>query len=287
MPELNSPAPSVIGRDSVEPANPPRIGCVKYLNARPLIRGWPGHVEFDHPSSLCQRLARGDVDLALVSSFEFLRNPIYRIVDDVSISSSGPVYSVIVAHQGKISEVEEIELDPAAETSVNLLRCLLADLALPARLVSTTTSPISKRRARLLIGDQAIRFRQKYAQDFHFWDLGEQWASGARGIDLPFVYALWLIRPGVVDAGTIAKSLRALRDENLAKIDNLIAEEKEFDHEFCALYYAEHLRFNFGEREKEGLREFQRLCQRHGLLPKEAQSRTAALRRDVIEFDLV
>jgi predicted solute-binding protein len=274
----------VVGRDSVEPANPPRIGCVKYLNARPLIRGWPGHVEFGHPSSLCQRLARGDVDLALVSSFEFLRNPIYRIVDDVSISSAGPVYSVIVAHQGKISEVEEIELDPAAETSVSLLRCLLADLTLPVRLVSTTTSPISKRRARLLIGDQAIRFRQKHAQDFHFWDLGEQWA---RLIELPFVYALWLIRPEVIDAGTIAKGLRALRDENLAKIDNLIAEEKKFDHEFCALYYGKHLRFSLGVKEKEGLKEFERLCQNHGFLPKQAQSRTAAARRDIVELDLV
>src|SRR6266581_7341795 len=130
-----------------------RVGCVKYLNARPLISGWPGHVEFDHPSSLCQRLARGDVDLALVSSFEFLRNPIYRIVDDLSISSAGPVYSVIVAHQGKISEVEEIELDPAAETSGNLLRCLLAKLNLAPRFIHSSTSQITARRARLLIGD--------------------------------------------------------------------------------------------------------------------------------------
>jgi predicted solute-binding protein len=55
-----------------------RIGCVKYLNARPLIRGWPDNVAFDHPSALCQRLAKGQFDVALVSSFEFLRNPIYR-----------------------------------------------------------------------------------------------------------------------------------------------------------------------------------------------------------------
>ncbi len=263
-----------------------RIGCVKYLNARPLIHGWPGQVEFDHPSSLCQRLARGDVDLALVSSVEFLRNPIYRIVDDVSISSAGPVYSVIVAHQGEISQVEEIELDPAAETSVNLLRCLLAELNVNPRFVPKSTASIPERRARLLIGDQAIRFRQKHKEDFHFWDLGEQWASRRRGIDLPFVYALWLIRPEVVDPGTIAKGLRVLRDENLAKIDNLIAEEKEFDHEFCARYYGKHLRFSLGGKEKEGLREFQRLCQEHGLLPKEAQSTITATRRD-IEFNLV
>ena len=257
MPKLNLPAPSVVGRDSVEPTNLPRIGCVKYLNARPLIRGWPGHVEFDHPSSLCQRLARGDVDLALVSSFEFLRNPIYRIVDDVSISSAGLVYSVIVAHQGEISDVEEIELDPAAETSVNLLRCLLAELKLNPRLARASTSASDDQRARLLIGDQAIRFRQKHRDDFRFWDLGEQWK---KIIDLPFVYALWLIRPEVADAKTIADHLRILRDENLANIDSLIAEESEFDRDFCQRYYRENLRFSFGEREKNGLRQFHKRC---------------------------
>src|ERR1041385_3117568 len=111
-----------------------RIGCVKYLNARPLIRGWPGDVEFDHPSALCQRLAKGQLDVALVSSFEFLRNPIYRIVDDVSVSSDGPVYSVVIAHRGEISEIKEIELDPASQTGVNLLRCLLTEFELSPRL---------------------------------------------------------------------------------------------------------------------------------------------------------
>ena len=82
---------------------PLRISCVKYLNARPLIYGWPGEVVLDHPASLCAQLAKGAFDVALVSSFEFLCNPIYRIVDGISISSDGPVYSVIVAHHGEIS----------------------------------------------------------------------------------------------------------------------------------------------------------------------------------------
>ncbi len=250
-----------------------RIGCVKYLNARPLIRGWPGQVDFDHPSTLCKRLASGELNIALVSSFEFLRNPIYRIVDDVSISSAGPVYSVIVAHQGQISDIDEIELDPAAETSTNLLRCLLAKLKLAPRFVRASTSSITDRRARLLIGDQAIQFRQKHATEFHFWDLGEEWKNI---VDLPFVYAFWLIRPEVVEAKRIASRLRKLRDQNLASIDNLIAEEKDFDHDFCCRYYRENLRFRFGKREREGLRIFQKLCEKHDLIQK----------RDV-EFELV
>ena len=246
--------------------DPLRIGRVKYLNARPLIRGWPGEVILDHPAALCTQLARGDLDVALVSSFEFLRNPIYRIVDHVSISSAGPVYSVVVAHRGEISEIDEIEIDPAAETSGNLLRCLLAEMNLHPRFVRTSTSSVrAPDTARLFIGDQAIRFRKQHADEFRFWDLGEQW-DGLIG--LPFVYALWLVRPEVANAKNIADRLRTLRDQNLASIDKLISDEKDFDHEFCARYYGRHLRFNFGDKEKEGLRAFQQLCQKHGLLPK-------------------
>jgi chorismate dehydratase len=244
---------------------PLRIGCVKYLNARPLIHGWPTDVVLDHPSALCARLSRGELDVALVSSFEFLRNPIYRIVDGISISSDGPVYSVVLVHIGELSDVEQIELDPAAETSGNLLRCLLAELKRQPRFVATSTSSPAKRTARLLIGDQAIRFRQEHANQFQFWDLGEQWKKLA---GLPFVYALWLVRPEVTDPKSIADRLRAVRDKNLANIDKLIADEKEFDRSFCDRYYREHLRFSFGEREKKGLRAFHQLCQKHGLLPK-------------------
>jgi len=253
-----------------------RIGCVKYLNARPLIRGWPGEVDFDHPLALCERLANGQSDVALVSSFEFLRNPIYRIVDDVSISSDGSVYSVVVAHHGNVSEIKEIELDPASQTAVNLLRCLLAELELNPRLIrgvlgsagcqpAIASSLPATHRARLLIGDQAIRFRESHAGEFRFWDLGEQWK---KLVGLPFVYALWLVRPEVADAKTIANRLRALRNENLANLDELILAETEFDHQFCARYYREHLRFSFGEEEKEGLRTFSKLCAKHGLLEK-------------------
>ncbi|HEX4637875.1 MAG TPA: menaquinone biosynthesis protein [Chthoniobacterales bacterium] len=248
-----------------------RLGCVKYLNARPLIHGWPGEVVLDHPSALCAQLARGELDVALVSSFEFLRNPIYKIVDNISIASDGPVYSVVVAHRGKISEVKEIELDPAAETSGNLLRCLLAELAVEARVLTRTekmrlgTAATTPKTARLLIGDQAIRFRQERADEFEFWDLGEQWKKLT---GLPFVYALWLVRPEIVDPKSVADRLRALRDQNLAKLDDLIATQNEFDSAFCHGYYRENLRFSFGEREKEGLRKFSELCQKHELLPK-------------------
>jgi predicted solute-binding protein len=285
-----------------------RIGCVQYLNALPLICGWPGEVEFDHPSALCERLANGELDVALVSSFEFLRNPIYRIIDDVSISSDGPVYSVVVAHRDEISRIDEIELDPASETAVNLLRCLLGELGLSPHLKQRSTGILPVRPAgsspavvksgsaapaQLLIGDQAIHFRESYADEFQFWDLGEQWN---KLIGLPFVYALWLIRPEVVAPKQIADRLRGFRNENLGRLDELIADavarvglsrrsskakaddpgHPEITRQFLSAYYHEHLRFSFGKAEKEGLRTFARLCAKCGLLSSGG-----------IEFDLV
>jgi len=248
-----------------------RIGCVKYLNARPLIRGWAGDIEFDHPSALCQRLAKGELDIALVSSFEFLRNPIYRIVDGVSISSDGPVYSVVVAHRGEFSKIAEIERDPASETAVNLLRCLLAELGLTARFTSAGSGSTGLSDARLIIGDQAIMFRHSQADAFQFWDLGEQWKILTR---LPFVYALWLIRPEVSDAKSIAQRLRQLRDQNLADVPGVVADaannKQAITQEFLDCYYREYLRFSFGTREKKGLKTFADLCAKHGVLPKRA-----------------
>ena len=162
-------------------------------------------------------------------------------------------------------------LAPRVQRSTDILSVGPADVS-PA-----VAKAISSRCARLLIGDQAIRFRQRHAAEFNFWDLGEQWN---KVVGLPFVYALWLIRPEVRDFKSVANRLRALRDENLANLDQLIAEvvaprirgdpghRKEFDPQFYGRYYREHLRFSFGEKEKEGLRTFANLCAKHGLLPK-------------------
>src|SRR5437762_5149804 len=248
-----------------------RIGCVKYLNARPLIHGWSGAVDFDHPAALCRKLERGDIDVALVSSLEYLRRPIYRIIDGVSISARGAVYSVIVAHNEDLSRAEEIDIDPASETSVALLRCLLRQRGFNPRLRVRNTDLQSVRPAdnmsagrtgqlpvfRLLIGDQAIRFRAEHGEGYHYWDLAETWTKLT---SLPFAFAFWLIRPEIKNAKEIADKLRALRDHNVASIDELALSQSEVSPKFCRKYYREHLFFDFGEREKAGLREFHRRC---------------------------
>lgn len=245
-----------------------RIGCVQYLNALPLLHGWQGDVEFDHPSALCRRLAAGELDVALVSSFEYLRAPQYSIVDGVGIGADGPVYSVFVAHRAPIEKVRAITIDPASATSVNLLRVMLAERNLPARLVDADGD------AQLLIGDQAIAFRMQHGDAISYWDLAEQWKLLT---GLPFVFALWLIRPEVpaAEAAAIADALRNRRTSNLSRIPELseliskresrMATQKP---EFLSFYFEKCLRFQFAAREKEGLIMFRALCEKHGILSR-------------------
>ena len=187
-----------------------RLGCVKYLNAQPLIHGWSGDVHFDHPSALCRQLAAGQLDVALVSSFEYLRHPIYSIVDRLAIASDGPVFSVILAHLGPIEALREVVVDPASETSVNLLHCLLHERSVTARFVRQ--GEISAERGLLLIGDQAIRFRQQAGGEHRFLDLGAEWKAQMK---MPFVYALWLIHPDFAEKKEIAEAQARLRSSAL------------------------------------------------------------------------
>ena len=110
---------------------------------------------------------------------------------------------------------------------------------------------------RLLIGDQAIRFRAEHGARYRYWDLAETWKKMT---SLPFAFAFWLIRPEIENAKEIADKLRALRDHNVASIDELALSQSEVSPTFCRKYYREHLFFDFGEREKAGLREFHRRC---------------------------
>jgi chorismate dehydratase len=246
----------------VQPVDSLRLGCVRYLNALPLIHGWPGPVRFDHPSALCRELGAGQLDVALVSSFEYLRNPVYSVVDRVAIASRGSVYSVVLAYLDSVEALQEIVVDPASVTSVNLLRCLLGERAVPARFVSG--GHLSSTRGRLLIGDQAIRFREEADEQVQFLDLGAAWTDR---VGLPFVYALWLIQPEFPRAKEVADALRSLARQNLENLGALIAKQPHSQRSFCELYFRKCLRFAFEEEEKQGFQKFAELCEKHGVLP--------------------
>lgn len=236
-----------------------RIGCVQYLNAKPLIWTYPGEITFEHPSRLAEMLARGELDVALVPTFEALRSRDFLIVDGASIASRGSVYSVFLAYRGCLKGVKSIALDPASLTSVHLLRVLLAEFhGLQPDYLSGGAAE-----AQLLIGNQAIAFRQKHGADFHYLDLGEEWL---RCTGLPFVFAVWLVRSEVQHVQVVAENLRALKCDGMKRIGEIAQSQRNFTPDFAKTYLTEHIRFELGAEEKMGMKKFCELLMRHGFI---------------------
>lgn len=240
-----------------------RVGCVQYLNSKPLIHGCDAPVRFDHPSGLARDLVAGDLDVALVPVFEALLHPPWLAVDDVAIACDGPVFSVFLAHREPLTEVRTIALDPASRTSVNLLRVLFAEF-LGQRFDAMPLAAAAPDDARLLIGNQAIDFRTEHPGGWQFLDLGEEWK---RHTGLPFVFALWLMRPDLANADAIARELRAIKADGCAHRAEIAANDSEHGRDLAWRYLTEHIRFNLGLREKDGLARYRDLLEKLALIP--------------------
>jgi chorismate dehydratase len=236
-----------------------RIGCVKYLNSRPLICAYDGPVVFDHPSSLAKMLAAGELDAALVPVFEAVRDPYYRIVDDVAVGCDGPVFSVFLAYRGELRDVRSVGLDPASMSSANLLRVLLSEFH------GVRPEFGASGDARLLIGNQAIEFRQaeEGRSEWKFFDLGEEWK---RSTGLPFVFAVWALRSEVQNPAAVADAFRALKSVGCARIPELIQVEDFGDVEMRRRYLTEWLRFDIGAAGCEAIALYRKLLAKHGLI---------------------
>jgi chorismate dehydratase len=239
------------------------IGCVQYLNAKPLIHGFEGKVIFDHPSRLAEMLSEGLLDVALVPTFRLLHEPDFLIVNDVSISSNGPVYSVFLAYHGDLEKVKKIALDTASLTSVHLLQCLLSEYHRMAPEYVTSHDCPDENAARLLIGNQAIDFRRKHGDEWKYLDLGEEWTLRT---SLPFVFAAWLIRRGVVNAVAVAEELRALKRSGIESIPEIVRHQNHYDEEFAMRYLTGHIRYDLGEAEKAAIQKFRELLTKHGFI---------------------
>jgi len=246
-----------------------RVGCVRYLNSRPLIEPYDGPVVLDHPSALAAALERGELDVALVPVFEALRLPGYLAVDGVSISSLGPVWSVMMAYQGALSAIKQVALDPASRTSVHLCKVFFAEGG--ASLPEYLPEPAPPGAARVIIGDQAIAFRELHGGQYHILDFGEEWTQRT---GLPFVFAVWLMRPEVEDPEQVATAFREIARRGKAQIPEIAVRHRGHHAEFALRYLTEYIRFGLGAAEREGIEKFRSLLCKHALLPTD----TGALR---------
>jgi chorismate dehydratase len=197
---------------------PLRVGSVPYLVGRPLDSGlWDEpRIEYEQrvPAELVAALRAGEIDVALVSSIELFRRPGYCYLSDVAVAGAGFVASVQVFLRRPIDEVSSIALDPASRAAAALVRVLTTERsrerAREAPLFLEIAAGDDPREAGadawLAIGDRALR--ESLVPDAPpVFNPSQEWCART---GLPFVFAAWIVRPGVVlDREHIAAFARA------------------------------------------------------------------------------
>ncbi|MGQ9809571.1 MAG: menaquinone biosynthetic enzyme MqnA/MqnD family protein [Armatimonadota bacterium] len=255
------------------------LGCLPYLNVRPLIRSIerrpPEGYElvYDTPSGLAVRLREGSCDIAAVSSFEALANPELEIIPGFAIASDGPVTSVLMFSQRPFSSVCRVALDTSSLSGAALTRIVLADQfgTTPefVRLEPYPADMLSQADACLLIGNNAMLHAPQVP---HVLDLGEAWKELT---GLPFVFGVWAARRGRADERDLL-ILQEARRAGMRDLETIAREEAinlGLPPALILRYLAEIMVYDMGERELAGLREFLRRSREHGLLDPSAEVR--------------
>src|SRR5207247_5213433 len=80
----------------------------------------------DLPSRLADRLAAGELDVALIPSIEYFQRGSYSMVPNISIASRGPVLSVTLFSRVPWPAIRRVALDVGSRTSAALTQILLA-----------------------------------------------------------------------------------------------------------------------------------------------------------------
>ena len=250
-----------------------RIGMVNFINTAPLYDVWLRTVNRSDwtvveaaPSVLNRMLYAEQLDMGLVSSQEYAAHPEkYLLLDDISISASGPVGSVFLFSRCEPDHLAGrlVLLSRQSQTSVSLVKIILEDFygvvpwyEVGSVLDAQDNNDIS---AVLAIGDEALILAQNKIYP-HKIDLGKIWHDKT---SLPFVFAVWAMRadfcrsnPGIVR--DIHHELLRCRQEGRKDLQNIskrLCPRISMDADAC-YDYLRGIEHDLGPEKKKGLIRF-------------------------------
>lgn len=253
-----------------------RIGCVPFLNARPLIAYFEtqegkgeADVIYAAPSMLAEMVLSKQVDVALASSFFALQFPELKIAPGASISSVGAVDSVRLFSKVPYGDIRTLALDASSATSNNLAQMLLSERygVTPqcAHFAPNLSRMISECDAAVLIGDAGMSAE---ATGLRVLDLGAAWDEMA---GLPFVWALWLGRQDLdADLVKLLATAKGYGMSRLREISESEAARLGWPVARCYRYLAEVIDYELSPKHMEGFSLFASKCAEMGFVPRPA-----------------
>jgi chorismate dehydratase len=277
-----------------------RVGKIPYLNLVPIfymLKQECDCSEYDfiegYPSRLNEMLRTGALDVSPSSSVEYLRRESdYDIIDGHSISSYGPVESILLFSRLPLQELNgrDVFATHQSDTSVALLEVVLKKFNNIDCKVKVSTLPseeaLKSHAAFLAIGDEALNSTRVAVNiteqcpetgcnfirfgifQYFVYDLGEIWQ---RQTGLPFVFALWIARKDLSDdkkylVRQLAADLDNAKASALRKLPEL---SRLASHDMPAddmLRYWEKISYDFDDEHRKGLALFRDYLDELGLL---------------------
>jgi chorismate dehydratase len=263
-----------------------RIGRIEYANCTPIFHALhelcpAGDYQYVEgvPARLNALLAAGDIDVCPSSSIAYALHPErYLIIPDLSISSCGPVQSVLLFSKLPIENLDnrDVLLTSESATSVNLLKILLKmryGCSCSFHVTNQTVDvALNEAPAVLLIGDAALRSLQSVS-DIFVYDLGELWYAWT---GTPFVFALWLVsRKAFAEhegelrllVGQLMRA-KTYAMTNLERIADVSLDAEWMGRDRLLEYWRENISYDLGGDHREGLNRFFSLTAELGLIER-------------------
>jgi chorismate dehydratase len=248
----------------------PKLGCVPFLNAKPLIAWFSGEdasadVVFENPSVLGPMVDRGEVDAAIASSFFAVVDPSLKVAANVAIASNGPVRSVRLFSKVPFEEIRTLALDEASMTSNHLAQILLSQMY---KVRPTTrhrradlTDILGEFDAAVLIGDAGMAAT---ADGLHILDLGSAWTQLT---NKPFVWAFWVGRDRLTDQlANVLRTAREYGERNVQLISQNAARELNLPYSAIFDYLSNAIEFRLTPAHWEGFELFGNMCVERGFV---------------------
>ena len=243
-----------------------KLGVIDVLNVLPVYYGilknkikLPVEIVKGKVTELNNKLNSGDIDISVVSSFEYAKNHhLYYILPNLSVSADGPVGSIYLFLDKPINKLsnDQIKLTAFSFTSVHLIQFLLSDYN-----ITYITNEKDKCIGEVLIADEAIK-RFYHNKDAFVYDLSELWKQKT---GLPFVFALWCVRREVYqnyqdDVSIIHEALLTSKNSSKTYLPQMAEEYYQgiFPNRHSCEDYLRNLHYNFTPDYQKGFNLFQK-----------------------------
>ncbi|MFH1561879.1 MAG: menaquinone biosynthesis protein [Nitrospirota bacterium] len=255
-----------------------KIGVIPFLNVKPLIYKLEEaclvidksvELVYEYPATLSNLLKNGEIDVGIIPTIDYFRGMGKFVIPQICISSYGKVASVRLFYKDEISRIKQVAVDKGSSTSIALLRIILSEVYSISPLFKEITpvlpQALEENEAVLLIGDQALTTSGKSI------DLGEEWYKLTQ---LPFVYALWVIRDGLEDYREIVSLIVESKEFGIRNLNEIVRNESErlsLSKELVSNYLKQIIRYDLKRLELKGILKFVHYAFKHKLIEKERE----------------